>query len=397
MVGGGRRVSIVDKDQFARAQRGHVVRAEGRYLAYVPPPLPPHVEFDLPLVRRLTDASLALGELNGIGHGLPNPHLLSRALLRREAVLSSRIEGTQASLSDLVRFEVAGATKGQPDDVIEVFNYLRAVDCVLDPDRRLPLSLSLLREAHAILMHGVRGGYPTPGEFRTSQNWIGRPGAVIENATFVPPPPERMWETLDAFEKHLHARSELPPLLNIAAIHYQFEAIHPFLDGNGRVGRLLVILLLVEWGLLRAPLLDLSAYIEPRRDQYYDGLLRVSTQGDWKGWFAFFLEVVEHQAGDARLRATRLHDLRERMRSQVTTPRGSGLPTLLVDALFDLPMLTIKRAQGVLGVTPRAAAMNIERLVAAGILRELEARGRQRWFRADEIMSAVEVEIPQDQ
>jgi Fic family protein len=380
----------VDPDQFVAAQRAHVVRSESGYLAFVPPPLPPRVDLDLRLAGRLASASLALGELGGSGRSLPNPHLLSRALLRREAVLSSRIEGTQASLSDLVRFEVAGAADDQPTDVREVYNYLRAIDHVLAPDRRLPLSLSLLREAHAVLLRGVRGGYATPGEFRKTPNWIGSPGAMIDTATFVPPPPEQLWECLDSFEKYLHSRSDLPPLLDIAAIHYQFEAIHPFLDGNGRVGRLLVMLLLIEWQLLQAPLLDLSTYIEPRRDQYYEGLLRVSTHGDWDSWFWFFLDGVEHQARDARARATRLHDLREEMRGRVTTPRGSGLPALLVDSLFDVPMLTMTRAQKLLGVTHRAATLNIKKLIAAGVLEEIASRGRQRLFLARRIMSVIE-------
>jgi Fic family protein len=185
-------------------------------------------------------------------------------MMRREAVQSSRIEGTQASLSELVLFEAAGA-RDDVGDVREVHNYVLALDQALASDRRLPLSLSLLREAHATLLTGVRGGYATPGDFRHSQNWIGRPGCTLDDATYVPPPPERLWECLDPLEKYLHVERALPPLVAIACLHYQFEAIHPFIDGNGRVGRLLVILLLVEWGLLPAPLLDLSAYLEPRR------------------------------------------------------------------------------------------------------------------------------------
>jgi Fic family protein len=240
----------------------------------------------------------------------------------------------------------------------------------------------------------VRGGYATPGEFRTTQNWIGPSGAVLDTATYIPPPPERMWECLDAFEKFLHADGDLPPLLTVAAIHYQFEAIHPFIDGNGRVGRLLVVLLLIKWGPLPAPLLDLSAYIEPRRDRYYEGLLGVSTQGDWSTWFEFFLEVVEHQARDARTRARRLQDLRTAIRDQVSTARSSGLTTRLVDALFDMPVLTIPRAQRILGVTHRAAALNIDKLVRAGVLTEINLGHRPRLFIAPEVMSVVEGQQP---
>jgi Fic family protein len=245
-------------DGFAKSQLRHVVTADGGYHAFMPPPLPPSVTLGLELVGRLSAADRAVGELAGVGSSLPNQRLLSGALVRREAVLSSKIEGTQASLSDLVLFEAAGQDRDQHSDVGEVFSYVSAMDHVLDPQRELPLSLRLLRDAHCILLTGVRGGYATPGEFRTTQNWIGPSGAVIDNATYVPPPPERIWECLGAFEKYLHADRGLPPLLAIAALHYQFEAIHPFVDGNGRVGRLLAVLLLVEWGLLPGPMLDLS-------------------------------------------------------------------------------------------------------------------------------------------
>jgi Fic family protein len=383
----------VDLTDFAPPQRAHIVRAEAGYNAFVPPPLPPAVVLDAGLVRKLSDADRAIGELAGLGRSLPNPHLLSRALMRREAVLSSRIEGTQASLSDLVLFEVE-PTDGV-SDVREVYNYLQAVEHVLAPDRRLPVSLSLLREAHQILLTGTRGAHATPGEFRRSQNWIGPPGAVVDTATYVPPPPERLWDCLDLFEKFLHSSRELPPLIAIGAIHYQFEAIHPFVDGNGRVGRLLVVLLLVEWGLLPAPLLDLSAYIEPRRDSYYSGLFNVTAQGDWNGWLSFFLDVVAHQARDALQRARALQDLRERMREQTMISRASASSTRLVDALFDIPMLTIPRAQALLGVTHRAASLNIDKLVDLGILREVQIGRRPRLFVAPDVMAAVETTRPE--
>ena len=377
-------------EDFAMGQRDQVVRAERGYRAFVPPTLPPVLPLSAALMRQLSAADRAIGELAGAGRELPNPHLLSRVLLRREAVLSSRIEGTRASLSDLVLFEIDQPQDDQHNDVREVFNYVRAIDHVLAPDRRLPLSLSLLREAHGILLTGVRGGYATPGEFRTSQNWIGPPRAVIDNATYVPPPPERLWECLDGLERFLHAQSDLPPLLAIAAVHYQFEAIHPFIDGNGRVGRLLVVLLWIEWGLLPAPLLDLSAYIEPRRDQYYEGLLRVSTDGDWAGWFDFFLTAVERQARDALARARQLHALRSQMREEVATVKSSALPAKLVDALFDVPVMTIPRAKELLGVTHRAATQHVERLVALGMLKEIDLGRRPRRFIAPGIMAAVE-------
>lgn len=236
----------------------------------------------------------------------------------------------------------------------------------------------------------MRGGYATPGEFRHSPNWIGPPGSALDNATYVPPPPERLWECLDPLEKYLHEASALPPLLAIAVMHYQFEAIHPFVDGNGRVGRLLITLLMVEWGLLPAPLLDLSAYIEPRRDQYYAGLLAVSREGDWLGWVTYFLTAVEVQAQDAVSRAQRLQALRDEYRARVGTVRSSALLGVLVDALFDTPAITITGAQSLLGVTHRAASANIDKLVNAGIVQELTGRRRNRVFLAEQVLAAVQ-------
>ncbi|MFD3705165.1 Fic family protein [Nocardia sp. NPDC058658] len=375
-------------EDFTAAQQANVVRADNGYRAFVPPPLPPPiVQMSPKLVRKLSSADRAVGELAGLGRGLPSPELFGRALVRREAVLSSRIEGTVASLSDVAMYEVERPAHPR-GDVQEVFNYMSAMDHVLDPGRRLPLSLSLLREAHRILMTGVRGDYATPGEFRRSQNWIGPPGSTIDTAKYVPPPPESLWQGLDAFEKFLHADGDLPPLLAIAAVHYQFEAIHPFIDGNGRIGRLLAVMLLVEWGLLPGPLLDLSSYIEPRRDRYYEGLLRVSTDGDWLGWFDFFLEVIEEQARDSLARAVRLDALRTDLRLRVARARSSGLLPILIDELFRSPIIGIANAMKALDVTHRSATLNVEKLVEAGILVEV-TRARTRFFAAPDVLAVM--------
>nr|MDT0661325.1 Fic family protein [Micromonospora sp. DSM 115978] len=377
----------MEREDFAPRQRTHVIRAEGNYLAFMPPPLPPELTFDGELIARLSAADRAIGELGGVGRTLPNPEILTAPIIRREAVLSSKIEGTQASVGQLALFEIEHPTAAD-DDVREVYNYLAALNRILAPDRRLPLSLPLLLEAHETLLHGVRGGYATPGEFRRSQNWIGPPGSVINNATYVPPPPERLWECLDPLEKYLHVDHKLPPLIAIACLHYQFEAIHPFVDGNGRVGRLLIVLLLIEWNLLPAPLLDISAYIEPRRNEYYARLLAVSTEGDWKGWIRFFLNAVAEQATDAVARAQALQQLREHYRASVTTARASSLLPHLVDSLFRTPALTIGRAQELLAVSRRAATLTVERLVAAGVLTEVRS-GTRRYFLAKEIIEVA--------
>ncbi|CAL9337330.1 putative protein [Actinosynnema sp. ALI-1.44] len=378
------------RDGFSPAQLPHVVRAMSGFDTFLPPPLPPSVEFGSDLVRVLSAADRALGELAGVGRTLPSPHLFTRALVRREAVLSSRIEGTQATLSDLVLFEIERSDRPESEDVREVANYVSAMDYLLaDAERGTAIGLWALREAHRILLTGVRGELADPGQFRSTQNWIGSPGDPVENASYVPPPPERLRDCLDAFEAHLNGPHGLPPLVEIACLHYQFEAIHPFRDGNGRVGRLLVSLLLVKWGLLPGPMLDFSAYIERRRQDYYTRLLAVSTRGDWTRWIEFFLEAVAAQAKDVLARATALQDLRDRYRAKVTGVRSSSLLPKLVDALFETPAVTIATVQDVLGVTHRAATLHAEKLVEEGMVVELERSGRVRRFLATEIIAVV--------
>ena len=274
-------------------------------------------------------------------------------------------------------------------DFKEVFNYVSALNRVTAPDRRLPLSIPLLLEAHETLMQGVRGGYATPGEIRRSQNWIGPPGCTLSNATYVPPPIAHLWPSLDALEKYLYAADELPPLVRIGLLHYQFEAIHPLIDGNGRVGRLLIALLMLEWGLLPAPLLDMSAWIEPRRDEYYERLLRVSTHGERSQWLEFFIVGVASQAADAAARAQRLHQLREKYRHQLVTTRASAMLPQLVDSLFTTPAMTIPHARMLLDVTHRTATLHVERLVTNGVLIELQSPKRTRLFIAQEIIDTA--------
>lgn len=308
--------------------------------------------------------------------------------MRREAVLSSRIEGTQASVADLVLFE-ASPKASDVSDVREVANYVRALELGVNEDRALPISLRLMRDLHAQLMAGARGVHLTHGEFRTSQNWMGPPGCTLNDATFVPPPPEDMRDALDFFEKYLHAPSNLPPLVRLAVVHYQFEAIHPFLDGNGRVGRLLISLLLQEWGLLPQPLLYLSAFFERRRSEYYQLLLGVSQKGNWNDWIAYFLTGVSEQSTDVVERARRLFALRERYRAELHSARSSALPLRLVDYLFERPAVTVAQARQVLGVTPRAARMNVVKLERAGIVEEFTGQARNRIYVAKEILDLL--------
>src|SRR2546428_2246765 len=250
---------------------GRRLRCRGGDRAYVPEPLPPRFEWSAGLAAALSAADRAVGRLAGEGGHLPNPHLLIRPFVRREAVLSSRIEGTQATLGELLAAEAGAAVGRTPADLREVANYVVALEYGVKRLKTLPLSLRLTRELHTKLMTGVRGGHAIPGEFRKTQNWIGPPGCTLENATYVPPPPEVLGECLSAWEKFLHDHS-LPVLVQAALMHIQFEAIHPFLDGNGRVGRLLFTLFLVERDVLPTPLLYLSAFFEATRGDYYDRL-----------------------------------------------------------------------------------------------------------------------------
>lgn len=358
--------------------------------AFVPSPLPPRLAWSGDLVRTLSEADRAIGELAGAGSRLPNPHLLIGPFKRREALLSSRIEGTQASLSDLLLFEIDPTRSRSDDDAREVLNYVRALDHGLAREASLPLSLRMLREMHGILLEDVRGEKRTPGEFRQAPNWIGPHGCTLDRARFVPPPPDEMQEALRGFESYLHEPSELPPLVRMALVHYQFEAIHPFNDGNGRIGRLLIALQLCRENLLPDPLLYLSAWFESHRQEYYDGLLAVSREGRWSEWISFFLRGVADQARDAIVRAGKLLALREEFRGRLQTARTSALALRLLDQLFELPGLTVPFAANLLDVTPRAAQQNVDKLVRAGILREVTGRKRGRIYLAEGIRSATE-------
>ena len=310
--------------------------------------------------------------------------------MRREAVLSSRIEGTQASLSELFLFEAAGESESRPSDVREVLNYVNALQHGLSRLEKLPISLRLMREMHQHLMAGVRGEEKTPGEFRNKQNWIGPAGCSLGEATFVPPPVEEMLEALHQLEKYLHHPSELPPLMRLALIHYEFEAIHPFLDGNGRIGRLLLTLLLCADKLLTQPLLYLSAYFERNRKQYYDLLLAVSQRGAWHEWVTFFLQGVAEQSLDAIRRSNNLISLWKVYQQKLQTARSSALSLRLLDELFTYPAISISSAASRLKVTYTSAQLNMEKLVNSGIVNEVTRRKRNRIFVATEIVKILE-------
>lgn len=359
------------------------------YLAYVPaslPPMPP-VALDGEAIDLLSRADQALGRLDGIATLLPNSDLFVGMYVRKEALLSSQIEGIDSTLDEIIRFEEGEEpSEGKRlRDTAEVVNYVRALNYGINRLAELPLSLRLLREIHAELMRGMRGEGKAPGEFRRSQNWIDGPGANLANATFVPPPVPDMKEALDSFEKFLHERREradrthYPVIVECALVHAQFETIHPFLDGNGRLGRLLIALLLHERGVLSRPLLYISLYLKGNRLEYYDRLTAVRKNGDWEGWMKFFLRGVQQTGLDAAETAKNVVAFREHA---VRTASSLGSNELkLLEFLFGHPLTDIQTAQKQLGVSYNTAAGAISRLEKAELLKEITGAKRNRIFR----------------
>lgn len=374
----------MNASDFKSPTAGRVIQHPTGYCAFVPAVLPPDLSFDHDLVLMLSRADAALSELSGLGRALPNPHLLIGPMIKREAVQSSRIEGTQASLADVLLDEAtpSKAAPANADDLREVHNYVTALEHGISRLNDLPLSLRLVRELHEKLMSGVRGEHATPGEFRKSQNWIGPKGSNLMNAAYVPPPLDEMTELLADWERYLHVRDQTPDLLQCAIMHEQFEAIHPFLDGNGRVGRLMITLFLIERGRLSRPLLYLSDFIERHRSDYYDLLQRVRTHGEWIPWLRYFLTGVEETARDAGERARRLMELRETMIRETESA--------LVDQLFVNPYITIAKAAEVLGVTQPTATKVVKRLEASGLLTKKTRGNWGKVYLAAGVLAAIE-------
>ncbi|MEO0080167.1 MAG: Fic family protein [candidate division WOR-3 bacterium] len=363
---------------------GSYILQPGGYRAFIPAPLPPNppISMDDELLALLSDADISLGRLDGSTETLPNPDLFVAMFVRKEAVLSSQIEGTQASLVDVLEYEVKRPTLKGLMDVGEVVNYVAAMRHGLTRLAELPVSLRLLKEIHAKLMAGVRGGDRRPGEFRISQNWIGPAGTPLREALFVPPPPNEMMQSLDNLEKYIHDNTPFPFLLKVGIIHSQFETIHPFLDGNGRVGRLLITFLLCEKGVLKRPLLYLSHYFKRNRSEYYDRLQAVRDKGDWEGWLKFFLKGVQTVANEAADTARKIVAMREQHRQLVTRElgRGAGRALTLLEQLFYAPIVTVGRAAEITKLTYAGAAAVVEQLERLGLLREITGQKKNRRF-----------------
>ena len=381
----------MDPKNYRNQESGRAIFIPSGYWAFIPAPLPPNLDWSLSLVSALSDAERDLSTLAALASVFPYPRLLVQPFTHNEAVLSSRIEGTRASLEDLYAYETTQLSFfEQTDDVREVHNYVNALDYGLNRVKTLPVSLRLIREMHEKLTENVRSGTLTPGEFRRTQNWIGLAGSTLSNATYVPPPVDEMHQALGTLEKFIHSSTEIPDLVRIGMVHYQFEAIHPFLDGNGRVGRLLIPLLLCEWGLLPQPLLNLSVYIERYRQEYYDRLLAVSQNGEWENWLHFFLRGVSEQARVGVAQMERLQVLRLKYQPLVAADRNSERMATIVDFLFSRPILSIRKVADSLDIPFKTAQDYVEKLERAGVVREITGYARNRVYRSDEILKAIE-------
>jgi Fic family protein len=369
---------------FRSRDAGSVIQAPEGYHAFVPAPLPPRIDYDADLVFALSQADAAVSELAGVGRTLPNPHLFIYPYILQEAVLSSRIEGTETQTLELLLNQVGEPTTGNPADRQEVENYVRALEYGCARLNDLPLSKRLVCEIHATLLDGVRGKTKTPGEFRRSQNWIG--GSNPTNAVYVPPPVEHMQKALDAWERFLNEPGKIPVLVQCALMHAQFESIHPFLDGNGRTGRLLITLLLMERGRLTQPLLYLSAYIEVHKEAYYERLQGVRTDGAWNAWLHYFLTGVTEAAAAAARQAARLMDL---WREYEYRLRDKPKSHVLVSPLFANPFMTVARAQSILKVSNPTARKAVSLLQERGLIENVKESPWQRLYVAKPLLDIL--------
>lgn len=385
---------MIDASDNMAYRAGRYVRQPSGYRAFIPEPLAADLflNLDSELQQLVSEADFALGRLDGSVVTLPNPDLFVYMYVRKEAVLSSQIEGTQSSLQNLLAAEAQLNDPNTPRDVNEVINYVSAMNYGLSRLDHLPVSVRLIREIHAKLMQGVRGGNLTPGELRTSQNWIGPAGCRLDEATFVPPPPHDVPGALAHLEHFLHSESPLPTLVRVGLAHAQFETIHPFLDGNGRVGRLLITFLLTESKRLARPVLYLSHYFKRNRTEYYDRLQAVRDEGDWEGWLAFFLRGVSEVAEEAARTAGSILRMREEYRARITASlgRAAGNGHRVMDQLFDHPIVAVATVRKWLDITPSGANVLVRRLETAGVLREITGHARNRRFRFEPYLQLFE-------
>ena len=359
----------------------HISQPQG-YKVFIPKPLPPDPPLSMhgELLDLLSKADRAIGRLDGITDVLPNPDLFIAMYVRKEAVISSQIEGTQSSLIDVLEYEITGEKQRFPSDIGEVVNYIDAMNYGLERVKSLPLSLRLIKEIHFRLLSGVRGQERRPGEFRSSQNWIGAPGCTLKTAEFVPPPPQEMIRAMGELEKFLYNESPRPTLITCGLAHCQFETIHPFLDGNGRMGRLLITFLLCQRGVLSRPLLYLSHYFKQYRREYYDCLMSVREKGDWEGWIKFFLKGIWEVSKEAVETSRYIISLKSEHTRLIQEQVRGGKGGNLLELLFRFPIISIPEVKSRLHIAFGTANRLIHEFVRLDILKEITARERNRLF-----------------
>ncbi len=372
---------------------GIFVTQPGGYKAFIPKPLPPSpsIHYDQNLQSLLSKADRALARLDGITTVLPNPDLFIAMYVKKEALLSSQIEGTQASLEGVLEFEADLMPKENVNEIKEVINYIRALNYGMNRLKELPMSLRLIKEIHRILLEETRGTHRNPGEFRKSQNWIGPPGASLNEAIFVPPPSEAVLPTMGKLEAFFHSKNDnIPPLVKIALIHSQFETIHPFLDGNGRIGRLLITFYLFWDGILTKPLLYLSFYLKKNRDEYYDLLMKVRLKGVWEDWIKFFLKGVSETSEEAAKTAREVIQLKENLLTKLHKNSISSVYSVkLIDLLFETPLVSVKDVSGKLNISKEAANELVKKFEKIGILKEITGKQRYKKYSFREYIDII--------
>lgn len=372
---------------------GRYIKQPAGYSAYIPNPLPPKppLKYDSQLRNLLSQADRDLARLDGITTVLPNPDLFVAMYVKKEALLSSQIEGTQASLEGVLRFEANLTPSEDINEVKEVINYIKALNHGIKRIKEIPISNRLIKEIHKILVKGTRGTGKKPGEFRNSQNWIGMPGANLNEATFIPPPPDMVPQLMSDLEKFIHANDEIPPLIKISLIHAQFETIHPFLDGNGRIGRLLITFYLFWRKVLARPLLYLSFYLKEHRVEYYDWLMKVRLEGDWEGWVKFFLKGIIEVSKEASDTAKEIITLKETTIKKLVEKRiASGYAIALVDLIFSTPIITSMDIMYKLGIGSKDTASKlIKRFQDVGILHEITGKKRYKRYMFSDFVEII--------
>jgi Fic family protein len=373
------------------ADSGKFIQQPAGYKAFIPKDLPPSpgISIDSGISKLLSDADRSLALLDGLSYILPNPELFISIFVKKEAVLSSQIEGTQASLKDILEFE-AGISKENIEDVALTVNYINALNYGIRRLKNFPMSLRLIRELHKELLKNVRGEDKTPGEFRKTQNWIGSPGSTIQTATFIPPPPSELINLMGRLEKYVYEEPVYPLLINCALIHAQFETIHPFLDGNGRIGRLLITVYLYWKGILNKPLLYLSIYFKKNRTEYYDRLNAIRLKNDWEGWTRFFLQGIVETSSEATETAKRIIEIHRKFYN-LMIEKEIAAPSILrlFDVLFQKPMLSTKDIAQKLDVSRQTANTLAGKLLDIGVVKEITGQQRHRVFAFKEYLDVI--------